>query len=341
MTRVFAAPTEQTSSTQKTGEDLLTAVQKESGSADIEELLQNYRNELSAVLVTENRTEKYTYEKLIESLAENQIRLDKNQATLQQQIHAQTPPAADNFGGLFSFLPFIACGIVLVIVLVMLSIYSGKQSNALKKKQDQIDKLREQVESLDNEIKLLRNAERNRENSFRNPPPERPRQISFAKETFPTEDLISPPQTAVPAPPKSSPEDKEKIFLKDFNGLIAEMNTPRFRTTRAEFIRKYSVKAFSCENAQDRMNNPNLPPIFSEVTPVSNGDFWAYRVDNIYLVVPLLNGYNDNLHVERAMGEVFDSNFSAGKSYDKVFVEKAARFHEGWKKESKGMLRLS
>ena len=91
------------------------------------------------------------------------------------------------------------------------------------------------------------------------------------------------------------------------------------------------------------MKNPSLAPEFASANSTATGDFWAYKVDNIYLVVPspANNTYNDNLHLERAMGEVFDSNFTQGKTYDEIFVERAAVFFEGWKKENKGTLRLS
>ena len=91
------------------------------------------------------------------------------------------------------------------------------------------------------------------------------------------------------------------------------------------------------------MKNPSLAPEFVSESSTAKGDFWAYKVDNVYLVVPspANSSYNDNLHLERAMSEVFDSNFIQGKTYDEISVEQAAIFLEGFKKEKKGTLKLS
>ena len=59
MTKALAAQGE----TQKSAEDLLSAVQKGSSADDLEKLLQDFNSEVNALLTQQNRPE-YTYEKL-------------------------------------------------------------------------------------------------------------------------------------------------------------------------------------------------------------------------------------------------------------------------------------
>ena len=93
------------------------------------------------------------------------------------------------------------------------------------------------------------------------------------------------------------------------------------------------------------MNNPNLPPVYVEISPVQRGDFWAIPVrENTFAVLPNpQNSYNDNLHWERAMGKVFDSNFKPNNTYDKIQVERPALFERignKWIFREKGRLFL-
>ena len=340
MTKALAA-------TQDT-QDLLSATKTEATtSEDVENLLQSYKSEVHELRTQQNRPE-YTQEKLIEALAENQIRLQKNQEIIQQQITTPSEPPENDFGGILS-IPSIISAVTFLIVIIVLLIYRYNTTENMKNKQNQIDDLKSQVESLSREIKLLK-ATRPVQNSFDNPAPARQApQNNFAVENY---QLATPPLTpsllkkspaSVVPSPRNLREEKEKTFIKDFNRLLAESKTSNFRTARAEFTRKYSIKAFSCANYDERMKNPSLAPEFVSESSTAKGDFWAYKVDNVYLVVPspANSSYNDNLHLERAMSEVFDSNFIQGKTYDEISVEQAAIFLEGWKKEKKGTLKLS
>lgn len=311
--------------------------QDAAGNSNLEELLQQYKVETDALLTEQNRSE-YTLEKLIKALAENQINLKKNQTALQQKIEQNAQPD-DGFGEIFPFVPIIAAALALILVVCMI-FRVNSQSNLLKKKQNQIDDLREQIDSLGRTVKLLEAKIPQQQNYFSNPQPA-PTEL-WPQKNFETENPHLLTKTAAPkAPPKLSAADKEIIFLDDFNKLLAELNGSNFRSMRAEFAKKYSIKAFSCENFEARMLKPSLAPKFTSVKSRDEGDFWAYKIDNTFLVVPQPTSYNDNLHVERAFSEVFNSNFVSGKTYDNIFVEKAAVFKEGWEKISKGILRLS
>lgn len=329
-------------------QDLLSATKTEATtSEDVENLLQSYKSEVHELRTQQNRPE-YTQEKLIEALAENQIRLQKNQEIIQQQITIPSEPPENDFGSILSIVPLIIS--VIALLLTGCVIYKiNTQTKSLRDKQKKIDDLNSQVESLSREIKLLK-ATRPVQNSFDNPtPPRQAPQNNFAVENYqPATPPLTPsllkksPAPVIPSP-RNLREEKEKTFIKDFNRLLAESKTSNFRTARAEFTRKYSIKAFSCANYDERMKNPSLAPEFVSESSTAKGDFWAYKVDNVYLVVPspANSSYNDNLHLERAMSEVFDSNFIQGKTYDEISVEQAAIFLEGWKKEKKGTLKLS
>ena len=340
MTKALAA-------TQDT-QDLLSATKTEATtSEDVENLLQSYKSEVHELRTQQNRPE-YTQEKLIKALAENQIRLQKNQEIIQQQITTPSEPPENDFGSILSIVPLIIS--VIALLLTGCVIYKiNTQTKSLRDKQKKIDDLNSQVESLSREIKLLK-ATRPVQNSFDNPTPARQvPQNNFDTENYQpatpslTPSLLKKSSTPVVPSPRNLREEKEKAFIKDFNSLLAESKTSNFRTARAEFTRKYSIKAFSCANYDERMKNPSLAPEFVSESSSAKGDFWAYKVDNVYLVVPspANSSYNDNLHLERAMSEVFDSNFIQGKTYDEISVEQAAIFLEGWKKEKKGTLKLS
>ena len=338
MTKTFAAPQEKTSQSA----NLLNSLQDEAQTADLEEVFQNYQNELNALLAQQNRTEKTSFEKLIESLADHQIQLEKNQKFLQQQI--TTPPGstpADNFGMIFS----IVFAVVALLLAICAVFRGNSQTKRLYAKNKEIDELKKQVSLLSDDLKFLK--------AKRPPtpidvaPPRRPTfQNDFFAETPPPRPNLQqssspPPTTPAPVPLEKPHETKEKIFLRDINEFLAAPHSSNLRQLRSDFIKKYSIKAFSCTNVKERMDNPSVIPKFDTAASTQVGDFWAYKSENVYLVVPAANSYNDNLHLERAMREVFDSNFVEGNTYDNIVVEKAAVFAEGWKQLQKGRLRLS
>ena len=121
----------------------------------------------------------------------------------------------------------------------------------------------------------------------------------------------------------------QEPFISDFNNL-KNFGGKDFNEQYRSFIRDNRVEAFSCEDVAGRMNNPNLPLIFSEVPSAKDGDFWAVPAQgNKFAVLPNPRTiYNDNFHVERAMGNVFESNFQPGNTYDKIQVKRPAEFEK-------------
>ncbi len=129
--------------------------------------------------------------------------------------------------------------------------------------------------------------------------------------------------------------------VAQYNKLIT-LSSNKLRQERDNFWNKFDVKFFSCSNSSARMNDPDIEPIFNDVSN-RNGDYWALSSSGSFEVFPRLGVYNDNLHNERAMGIVFDSNFKSGKVYEKIHVEFPAKFRRSgtnWILESKGTLFL-
>ena len=144
---------------------------------------------------------------------------------------------------------------------------------------------------------------------------------------------------------KNSPSLESSIgenFVNDFNAL-EKLSGFSARQAREKFIRRYKIRAFSCENVEERMNNPKISPKFTE-SGIASGDFWACNVDgNIFAVVPNLKTYTENHHAERAFGLVFESNFDGG-TYSKIRVERAATFEvsgDSWNLKHSGVIVLA
>ncbi|MBQ6296192.1 MAG: rod shape-determining protein [Selenomonadaceae bacterium] len=145
---------------------------------------------------------------------------------------------------------------------------------------------------------------------------------------------------------KKSPSVENSVgenFVNDFNAL-EKLRGFSGRQAREKFLRRYKVRAFTCANVEERMNNPKLAPKFSEASSVASGDFWACNVaENIFAVVPNLKTYTENHHAERAFGLVFESNFDGG-TYSRLRVERAAIFEligDKWQLKSAGKIILN
>ncbi len=130
-------------------------------------------------------------------------------------------------------------------------------------------------------------------------------------------------------------------FLRDYNIWQSKTDGFEKNNARKDFIAKYKVRYFNCVNYNERMNQPQLPPIFEESS--ASGDYWAIQTaENTFKVVPNVKSYNDNYHVARAMCELFDSNFDAG-NYVNIQLERAAEFTnsgQNWTLIRKGKLIL-
>lgn len=150
-------------------------------------------------------------------------------------------------------------------------------------------------------------------------------------------------QTAAPAANVPA-----RNFTGEYNAL-ADKSGVELRNARADFFQRYQVKTFSCVNAEARVKSPAPPPEFRDR---DGGDFWAIPSalvsgsanENTYVVYPnIAIRYTANHHFERALGEVFESNFVSGGTYSKIRVEQFAVFTcsgEGWTLFRKGRLKL-
>ncbi len=132
-------------------------------------------------------------------------------------------------------------------------------------------------------------------------------------------------------------------FLRDYNIWQSKTDGFEKNNARKDFIAKYKVRYFNCVNYNERINQPDLSPIFEENDSAQTSDYWAIPISgNTFKVVPNVKNYNKNYHLARAMGDVFDSNFSGGK-YSNIQVEKAAEFTnsgKNWTLIRKGKLIL-
>ena len=137
--------------------------------------------------------------------------------------------------------------------------------------------------------------------------------------------------------------NQNSSIVAKYNRLIG-LSGVEFKRARDDFRSEYDVKAFKCGNVDARMNNPSIQPNFVDDSINGNGNYWAVPSDVAsFYVFPNVRVYNDNLHNERAMGIVFDSNFQGGKTYEKVSVESPAKFSRNgnnWILEHKGRLVL-
>lgn len=147
------------------------------------------------------------------------------------------------------------------------------------------------------------------------------------------------------APPVLKKEISQPVntdFVAEFNSLASKDGFD-LKKSRDEFVQKYKVRAFNCTNFEARMNKP-VQPEFAESTSVPSGEYWAVNISgNLFAVFPNVKTYSDNYHLSRAMGNVFDSNFSLGSTYNKIFVEKPAIFEcvgNIWRLKEKGRLNL-
>lgn len=135
----------------------------------------------------------------------------------------------------------------------------------------------------------------------------------------------------------------ELSVVAEFNALSRQGGL-HFKNSRTDFLRKYNVRAFNCVNFEARMNEPIPVPQFAEAATILSGEYWAVPLrDNSFAVFPNVRTYSDNYHTARAMGDVFDSNFTAGSTCNEIFVERPAIFDcsgEAWILKDKGNLRL-
>lgn len=234
--------------------------------------------------------------------------------------------------------------VALIIVFSMLSNAGSKirQLGSDLRTQNKDEKeLSRKIALLESEIYLLKNEGENQKrlNEQKNFDFQSVNKFPQQPQT-PLDTSYAPPSSPPPPPP-----EKFKAFVDDFNKLVQQISTigDPFEAKKIsnEFMHRYQIKDFSCSNFEARVSEPVPPPQFNIS---KNGDFWAYEYEpGTFAVVPSITvrNYRDNYHNQRAMGDVFDSNFETSKTYNKIFVNRPAIFKGMWNLSKKGNLELS
>ena len=239
---------------------------------------------------------------------------------------------------------FAIGGIVLAVVtfIVCLIIKSGAQSKIdeltanLKERNKEISHLGSVINNLENDkINKLESKIKSLEQKIKSLDYNQPSQPA-APVVMQKSNNYNPPQVTRREPTLA---DKCADFVSAFNSL-SNKSAGESITAREEFAKKFKLKSFICDNSDMLINNPNLNPIFAEES--FDGDYWAYEVEpNTYAVVPNVTTYTEDLHIARAMGKVFDSNFVVGRNYSVIRVTKPAIFKGMWNLETRGRLELN
>ena len=113
-------------------------------------------------------------------------------------------------------------------------------------------------------------------------------------------------------------------------------------TIKANFAQMYRVVAFKCINSSERVNRPELPPVFAE-SNLNDGTFWGVPIStNGALFVfpkPGLSDYESGRHYQGGFKELFDVPYSGG-NYRKIDVELPAVMTRDFKIIRQGKLNL-
>ena len=232
----------------------------------------------------------------------------------------------------------LAGSVVVELILFAVIFFLIYLSNDEKKRLSRmIDKQKEKIEELTRKVERLESNAAQQKISppvtnWYAPPPPVP-EIQRFSEPRPIEPQLEPRPI--------TPANKYDNFVKDFNALAGQSGI-NLKNARNDFMRKYNVQTFTCTNFEARMNEPVPAPVFDSANALANPDYWAYEfATGVFAVVPKVKTYSDNYHTARAMGEVFKSNFIAGRTYNKIRVNKPAIFRGMWNFEQQGELELS
>ena len=257
------------------------------------------------------------------------------QTQIQTEVQAATAPLGNITGYVTS--GAIALSVISILVLIVIR---NEVISAIKKLKLTVNSQKETIEKLTNELNVAKSEIRTLKNSSEI---SMPRYVS--ENLSSVHELENSPQSQkIQAPPQftTSPSlnDKLKEFMEKFNALADFRGSERIKL-REEFFNKYQIKGFSCQNYNELMNNPNLEPKFETLSNPINCDYWAYEISSDkFAVVPNVKNYNENYHIARAMGIVFNSNFVEG-NYSNIRVKNPEIFSSMWHLSEKGELVLS
>ena len=310
---------------------------------NLNELLDAYHKDAAAENLDENGQHQQTsLENLLDEIVAESNNVHNRIEAIEKQIAPPTQAEVSTFDTVIGYLPFVFA--LLICALLGRLVYFGvKHSESLSANESRLknlenQKLRENIDALKSQIAELTVRLETQSKLIAD------QQKNSSANQFPTRNNISSqPATnlskSVAPPPPPLPAWTE--FVEEYNGL-KNLQGINLRNGITEFIRKYDVKGFVCENVQERLNNPNAEPKFVERQP-NRCDYWLYMSkDGKIVVVPSasVTSYTDNFHNERAMSLFFKSNFVGGKSYSEILVEEPAILGSSWNIEQEGLLRL-
>ena len=221
--------------------------------------------------------------------------------------------------------------IAIILAFVLNRGLSDRMNQKSGHNSEKVDDLKDIIAKLENEVNILKSELRLQRQALENNLTSSPEKVVLDKFPSPEKKVIH------PAPP---PKEKWLNFVQDFNSLSNQSGYDAKKASE-EFLKKYAIQAFRCKNFESRVNISSTEPQF-DTTSTQNADFWAYEFKaGTFAVVPKAKTYTDNHHTERAMGEIFQSNFKHGGTYDEIRVEKPAIFRGKWNLEKPGILELS
>ena len=152
----------------------------------------------------------------------------------------------------------------------------------------------------------------------------------------------------MPPEPLKAPEERPiwANFIIDYNSLAVSMNVPKADEACAAFVDNYKLDLLICTKV---MGQNGAPPElkFSAVKTMAESDFWAWSLPNSqgkeYIVVPNpWHSYNQELHNEHGLKEVFASNYETGE-YKNIQIKLPAQFTKPqgtWKVAEPGLIKL-
>ena len=130
-------------------------------------------------------------------------------------------------------------------------------------------------------------------------------------------------------------------FVNEYNAIMSRSGDYNSITAREEFFRKFQFISVTCSNTDMLINNPKLE---AEFTVDEDGDYWLLKLKGTtYAALPNITDYTEDVHVARAMNQVFKSNYEFGKIYSHITVIQPALFENTsgkWKITKKGELIL-
>lgn len=226
--------------------------------------------------------------------------------------------------------------IISILLIVILILGLKKQNKSAAKQKKDIAELNEKLQSRYDE--LCRKIEDVKKSSHRE-----------IQEPVERDPLVVPHTMNIeiqhierPKPPTE--EELYRPFVTAYNTLIdSNEKAAGFQKKRNQdnFLAQFHVKAFKCENAERRVNSPEIPPQYKDCSQNDKPCFWAFEfVSGKCAVVPNTKPYDMMNHETGGLKESFVSNFMENNTYNHIRVIRPAIFDNQWNLLEQGELQL-